>query len=169
MSAPTRAPHYWDYGTSEDGYPPAEGGPWCIDGIVAEAETFQDWMVEGQDLPITVRPIARYEKTGAGKIGFRARGIEGEITLSMDPSGWILALAHVGGREVFRGYIDRPWEEYEIWPAGATPRRDEEGPGRMGKKRSWMALSPEAWPQLRSITNGLNALIVEIAKNKGAR
>lgn len=166
MSAPAKAPYYWDYGDTEDGYAPAWGGPWYIDGIVDEAETFEDWKVDGLDLPVVVWRIARYAETGAGKIGFSVRGVHGEITLTMDPTGWILAVAHMGGKEVFRGYIDRPWEQYDIWPAGATPERNEEGPGKIGKKRAWVALSTTAWPQLQSIAKGLDALFIEIDEEK---
>ncbi len=162
MSAPTRAPFYWDYGNSDEGYPPAQGGPWLIDNFVSTAETFEDWMVEGDDFPVVVWPISRYEKAGVGKIGFGAKGVEGEITLSMDPSGWILAVAHIGGNEVFRSFIDHIWEQCDIWPAGATPSREDEGPGRIGKRQTWVGLSTAAWPQLLSIAKGLESITFEI-------
>lgn len=166
MSAPAKAPYYWDYGTTEEGDPPAKGGPWLIDDMVRDTGVFEDWKVEGDDFPVVVWPIATYADTGAGKIGFGARGVQGEITLTMDPTGWIVAVAYIAGIEVFRGYIDRPWEQCDIWPAGAAPQGDQEGPGRIGKKRSWVALSTEAWPQLQSIANGLDALMFEIDEDK---
>jgi hypothetical protein len=166
VSAPAKAPYYWDFGTSEEGYPPAYGGPWYIDSMVGDAAVFEDWKIEGDGSPVVVWPITKYEETGTGKIGFGAKGVQGEIALTMDPSGWILAVATIAGKEVFRGFIDRPWEQYDIWPVGATPERNEEGPGRIGKKRAWVALSTEAWPQLLSYAGGSEALIVEIDENK---
>lgn len=166
MSAPAKAPYYWDYGTTEEGTPPEQGGPWLIDTLVSSAKTFEDWKVEERDLPVVVWPIATHAETGAGRIGFGLNGVQGEITLTMDPIGWILAVAHIGGAEVFRGYVDRPWEQCDIWPAGATPARDEEGPGRIGKKQHWVGLSTEAWPQLQNIANGLDAIMFEIDESK---
>jgi len=162
MTAPAKTPLYWDYGTSDEGYPPAQGGPWLIDDFVSTAGTFRDWMVEGDDLPIAVWPICRYETAGVGKIGFGLKGVEGEITLSMDSSGWVLAVAHIGGSEVFRGYIDNIWEQCDIWPAGATPSREDDGPGQIGKHRTWVGLSTTAWPQLLNLAKGLEAIIFEV-------
>lgn len=166
MSAPTRSAYYWDYSTTEAGEPPDFGGPWLIDGFVRTARYFQDWMVEGQDFSIRVWDIAEYEKTGAGRIGFAAGGVEGEIVLTMDPTGWVLAVAQIGGAEVFRGYIDRTWEMCDIWPAGATPGRDEEGPGRIGKRQHWVGLATEVWPQLQAIANGLDAVMFQVDEDK---
>lgn len=162
MSAPARPPFYWDFGNSDEGYPPAQGGPWLIDNFLSTAETFEDWMVEGDDFPVRVWAIARYETAGAGKIGFEAKGAEGEITLTMDPSGWIVCVAQIGGTEVFRGYIDRIWEQSDIWPVGAMPGPGDEGPGRIGKRQTWVGLSTTAWPQLQSIANGLKTIMFEI-------
>src|SRR5690606_17872093 len=110
---------------------PATGGPWLIDSFVSTARHFADWMVADDALPIRVWAIAEHAKTGAGRIGFAAGGVEGEIVLSMAPGGWVLAVASIGGAEVFRGYVDRQWEQCDIWPVGATPARDDEGPGRI--------------------------------------
>jgi hypothetical protein len=166
VSAPAKAPYYWDYGTTEEGDTPEFGGPWLINGFVSTAGHFADWMIEGRDFPIRVWAIADYEKTGAGRIGFTAAGLEGEIMLTMDPTGWVLAVAQIGGTEVFRGYIDRRWEQCDIWPAGATPDRDAEGPGRIGKRQHWVALAVDVWPQLGSIANGLDAVMFEVDEDK---
>lgn len=166
MSAPAKAPFYWDFGNSDDGDPPERGGPFLIDALVGAAQTFEDWKVDGDDFPVMVWGIARYEKDGVGKIGFSAKGVQGEITLSMEPSGWILATAHIAGTEVFRGYIDRIWEQCDIWPVGATPERSEEGPGRIGKRQTWVGLSIAAWPQLQSIANGLDAIMFEVDEDR---
>jgi hypothetical protein len=166
MSAPTKAPYYWDHGTTEDGDPPAQGGPWLIDNLVVTARYFNDWMVEGLDLAISVRDIAEYKDGGVGRIGFSARGVEGEIALTLDPSGWVLAVARIGETEVFRGYIDRPWEMIDIWPPGSTPAKDEESPGRIGKKQTWVGLATDVWPALQAIANGQDSLFFEVDEAK---
>ena len=166
MSAPVRSAYYWDYSTTEAGDPPDVGGPWLIDGFVSTANSMADWKIEGQDFPIRVWRIAKYEETGAGRIGFAAGGVEGEIVLTMDPTGWVLAVAQIGGAEVFRGYIDRTWEMCDIWPAGATPGRDHEGPGRIGKRQQWVGLATDLWPQLQSIAKGLDAVMFEVDEDK---
>lgn len=166
MSAPAKAPYYWDHGTTDEGDTPDFGGPWLIDSLVHVARYFNDWKVEGLDLAITVRDIAEYKDGGVGRIGFSARGVEGEIALTMDPSGWVLAVARIGETEVFRGYIDRTWEMCDIWPAGATPSRDDEGPGRIGKRQHWVGLAVEDWPQLQAIANGQDSVFFEVDEDK---
>lgn len=166
MTAPTRSAYYWDHGTTEAGEPPEQGGPWLIDSLVWTARYFPDWMMEGQDLAISVRDLAEYEKTGAGRIGFSARGVAGEIVLTMDPSGWILVVASIGSDEVFRGYLDRPWEQLEIWPVGATPGPQDEAPGRIGKRQTWLGLAVTDWPRLRPLAGGLEAVMFEVDEEK---
>jgi hypothetical protein len=63
--------------------------------------------------------------------------------------------ATCGGREVFRAWVDRPYDEYDLWPdCEAVPaRRDVDAPGHIGKRRNWINLSTSAWPQLARFAN----------------
>lgn len=166
MSAPARKPHYWDHGTSEEGYAPEQGGAWLIDDFVSIAKYFPDWIAEEDGLAIRIEPLARYEDGGVGRIGFSCNGVSGEIALTLDPSGWVLAVATIADPEVFRGYVDRPWEQCEIWPPGREPVGDEEAPGRIGKKQTYVSLSDTEWPQLVGLTKGLGRIIFEVDEAK---
>lgn len=162
MSAPTRKPFYYDFSNSEDGLPPEQGAPWVIDDFVSIARHFTDWLVEDRRLPFQVRPLAAL-KDGAARISFAGDGHYGLIELTPDPSGWVLVVGKVGEREVFRGYLDRPYEHYELWPVDAEPAADEEGPGRIGKIQSWIGLSADAWPALKPLADerGWVTLVVD--------
>jgi hypothetical protein len=66
-----------------------------------------------------------------------------------------------GGASIFRAYLDRPYQEFELWPAGAA--KSDDSPGRMGKRRNWLSLDVEAWPALAPLADGrwLNLTAVE--------
>lgn len=83
--------------------------------------------------------VARHPASG--------RTLEGRITLSPDPSHWVKVEVFLGAFRVLVAYLDRPWEEYELWPSGAVEKTDE-APGRIGKRRNWVNLSVTAWPVL---------------------
>ena len=166
MSAPARKPYYWDHGITEAGYPPQQGGAWLIDDFVSIAKYFPDWMAADEGIAIQVEPLAQYDASGVGRIGFTANGVTGEIALTLDPSGWVLAVATIAGAEVFRGYLHRPWEQCEIWPPGREPVGDEEAPGRIGKKQTFVSLSTDAWPQLLTLSKGLAGIIFEVDEDK---
>jgi len=78
----------------------------------------------------------------------------------------VLAVATIAGAEVFRGYLDRPWEQCEIWPPGREPVGDEEAPGRIGKKQTFVTLSTVDWPQLLTLTKGLPGIMFEVDEEK---
>jgi hypothetical protein len=117
---------------------------YIIEDMVSKAKSFPDWTLDDTGIAVTLSP-------GDGRIGFRANGITGEVALDIE-DGWIRAIATVGGDEVFRGYIERRWEEYEVWPAGATDDKAEE-PGRLGKWLMWASLNSAAWPGIKAVAN----------------
>lgn len=83
--------------------------------------------------------VARHPASG--------RALEGRIALTPDPSHWVKIEVFLGAFRVFVAYLDKPWEEYELWPSGAVEKTDE-APGRVGKRRNWVNLSTIAWPVL---------------------
>ena len=65
--------------------------------------------------------------------------------------------------ELFRGYIELPYEDYEIWPphAGAA---EGEAPGRIGKGTTWISFAASSWPILSLLANsegGVNIVVNE--------
>lgn len=124
---------------------------WIIDSFAREARTFPHWKVveTGTEVELTVIEAV----PGRSVIGWRAGNVEGTVTFTPDPSGWILAVAALDGREVGRGYLDHVYEMYDVWPPGATPAKNEESPGHFGKKMSWVGLSTAAWPLLARLTD----------------
>jgi hypothetical protein len=88
--------------------------------------------------------VARQEATG--------RKVEGLISFSPDPSFWVKVEVFLGAERVFLAYMDRVWEEFDLWPSGARPETGEESPGRIGKRRTWASLSVATWPVLRAVS-----------------
>ncbi len=159
MTAPTRPPLYADAIAGDDNVPPERAIPWLIDCLVSAAKWFPDWIAE--DMRVT----ARLHATGPGRIGFEADGMRGVIELSADESGWLVAVARVGEAELFRGYIERPYEEYEIWPPHADAAEGD-APGRIGKRVTWISFAASAWPALAPLANPEGGVNISIDEGK---
>ena len=71
--------------------------------------------------------------------------MSGVIELAAEETGWLVAVARIGHVEVFRGYVERPYEQYEIWPPHAG-LADGEAPGRIGKRTTWVSFAAASWP-----------------------
>lgn len=150
MNPPGRPPVFCDpvYGRETTAPDTGELVGRLIDSLADDARDWPHWVIEADSgLPVRLTMPA-HEPGRSARIGFAAQGVEGVIEAVPDPSGWLLATAKIGGAEVFRAYVDRPFEEYALWPAGADAGPDEEEPGRVGKKRWWLGLSAAAWPVL---------------------
>lgn len=113
----------------------------------------RDWIIESAgDRPLRLTPIV-CSRDGA-RIGFESPGVSGVITLTPHASGWVKVVAEIDDRPVFTAFAERVWEEYELYPAGRPERVvEEDAPGRIGKRRSWITLSAAAWPQLAPLAN----------------
>lgn len=164
MSAPAGKAWFGDAigGRDEVEDVPAERR-FIIDNLAAQAAYFPDWLVE--DLNIEVRLSVLERVADRSVIGWAAAGHEGTISFTADPSGWILAVAETGGREIGRGYISHIYEWYEIYPPGAVPSNDEESPGHFGKRLNWVGLSTAAWPILKTIV-GDGGFTVSVDESK---
>ncbi len=153
MSAPRSAPFYFDLlGGREAGLDPNESARFLVDNLVSTVETFPDWVLDEPRVPVTLT-VAAHQRGTRAVIAFLADGAEGSLEIVPDVSGWVLLVAVANGREVFRGYMNQPYEEYEIWPDGAVPPPGEEAPGRMSKHQWWISLSSAVWPGLAPLAN----------------
>lgn len=142
MSVPSWTPSYFDAIGGEE-YGSEHGTAWAIDCMLSVAKNFVDWFVDDHFIPFEIRPA------GPNMIAFEGNGITGEIVLDVE-DGWLRATATVGGRQVFVGYIERRYEEYEVWPPGATDKEIYE-PGRLGKHLMWASLNSTYWPDIKPL------------------
>lgn len=154
---PRTPPHYDDFTEPEDGpqNDAMASGAWLLDTLVSAAERSPLWVIDDDsDRTVEVRVIS-HDTRQASVIALVLGTAEIRLELALDPSGYVRATAQLGGAELFRGYADRPYEELDIWPAGAAfpPRRPEDAPGRMGKRITWLVLDSKTWPALAPLAN----------------
>ena len=68
--------------------------------------------------------------------------INGRIALSIDPSLWLRADVYRDAVWFGRGWIERCYEECEIWPDSSDgiigPLIDDDPPGRISKRGAWI-------------------------------
>jgi hypothetical protein len=160
MTTPHRKPYFCDaIGGTEATFP--ETGPemaWLIDSMVSTVTTFPLWRLDNdshEKRPVRLSVIEHRRGTLA-RLGFACGGADGVITLRPDAeTGFVRVTAGIGDAETFLAYMDRPYEEYALYPPGDRTAQDAEGPGRMSKHRWWISLSASAWPVLAPLaTNG---------------
>jgi hypothetical protein len=144
MSPPGWKPSYHEAIYGREAPDPLAEARYIIDDMVSKVNRFPDWTLDDTGIAVTL-------SGEPGRIRFTAGEISGEVALDIE-DGWIRAIATVGGAEVFRGYVERHWEEYEVWPAGATDVKAEE-PGRLGKWLMWASLNSLAWPGIKAVAN----------------
>lgn len=158
MSAPKQKPFFFDMATGEERTVPQTGADMAalIDRIATAAGVAADWAIEdGAHDGLAVR-LSLIEHAGGRRVvvGFSAGTVEGRIVAEPDPSGWVRVTAETAGAERFRAYVDRPYEEHELWPEGADAAAGGDIPGRAGKRLLWVSLSAEAWPVLAPLAAG---------------
>jgi len=73
------------------------------------------------------------------------------LNLSVHPSGWIDARVSVGS-DSRHFFIERIYEEFEIWPPGSPCAATDSG--RMGKRCGWVQLQAQHWPDLTFLAEG---------------
>lgn len=162
MTAPTRKAWFGDaIGGLDEVDDPKREAEYIIHDFASTAAYFPDWLAE--EVGVEVRLTVLERSKGRSVIGWSGGGAEGTITFTLDPSGWILAVGTLGAVEMFRGYIDHAYEQYDVFPPGATPEPQAEAPGTIGKKRHWVSLRRDAWPALASLglEQGINFTIDE--------
>ena len=114
----------------------------------------RSWIV--RDWTILVVAIGQRSCGQSLSVDFKASRKNDEhdatLNLSVHPSGWIGARITVGAlsRHVF---IERIYEEFEIWPPGSPCTAKDSG--RMGKRCTWVQLQADHWPDLAALADGL--------------
>ena len=163
---PKTPPHYDDFTEPEDGpqNDAMASAAWLLDSLVHVAGYEPRWLIDDESGRMVEVKAISHVKQRSGVLSLRCGTLEARLNLAVDASGYVCATAELAGVEVFRGYIDRPYEELDIWPAGAefAPRRTEEAPGRMGKRLSWLVLDSKAWPPIAPIANEVGFLLARI-------
>lgn len=85
-----------------------------------------------------------------------AGALNGRIELSIAPSLWVRADVYFDAVWFGRGWIERCYEECEIWPDGADgivgPRVEDDPPGRISKRGYWLQFDTAQWPGYESVT-----------------
>jgi hypothetical protein len=115
---------------------------------------------DGRDIVATVeretRQGARITLSGA---------INGHIELAIAPSLWLRADVYLDGAYFGRGWIERCWEECEIWPDASDglvgPKVEDDPPGRISKRGSWIQFDTLQWPGYESPTRWIGFELVQ--------
>lgn len=79
------------------------------------------------------------------------------LQVSLASTGWINAAVTTAKGEIIF-FIERTYEEWEIWPTNSTGQGD--APGRISKRFSWAQFEAESWPEF-SPTDGGQFITVE--------
>lgn len=74
-----------------------------------------------------------------------------QLEISLAQSGWIMARLLSRFFECTI-YMERAYEEWDLWPAGSDGRGD--APGRLGKRLNWAQLELKDWPDLAMLGSG---------------
>lgn len=162
MTAPTRDPFYYELlSNGEVSLDPTKAMGWLIDDVASTVATFPEWIVEDTGHTVDLK-IAEHVRGERLVIFWRTAPVDGTITLRTDPSGWVRVTGTIDGREVLAAWLDRPWEQFELWPEDSTPARDEEAPGQIGKKLHWIGLNAELWPALLPIAGAHGGVMLAV-------
>jgi hypothetical protein len=146
---PVRVPHYvWD----DDGPATLSSAQGLLSLLCVFARISPLWRDRaGQDIAVSVERetdhAARITLSGA---------INGRIEVSIDPSLWVRAEFYRDDTWFGRGWIERCYEECEIWPDGSDgivgPRVEDDPPGRISKRGYWIQFDVPQWPGYVSAT-----------------
>jgi len=155
MSAPARPPSFFNALSGADTpYPDVlrEAG-FLLDDLAGDVKMWPYWLLDDDSQRRIMLTLVEHVAEQRAVIGFAVDGIAGTITATPDPSGYLRIVVEVDGAVFLTTYVERIWEEYELWPPGAVAAFDVESPGRMGKHRSWVSIAAAGWPALAAIAN----------------
>ncbi|MDK8874226.1 hypothetical protein [Paracoccus sp. SSJ] len=151
--------------------PPGIAAAAALDDFADALGNAPRWLLETGGGGATTLRICAHRQGERLEILAELAGGPVQIVLEPHASGWLSIAAVCSGQEVFRAWLDRPYEEYEFWPEGAAipAGRTIDPPGRIGKRRNWINLSAAAWPQLARFANaaGIVAAIEAEAQTMG--
>lgn len=148
-------PPSWFDGMTGGETPPGIAAAAALDGFADGLGNAPHWLLEtGGGGAITLH-VSSHRHGKRLEILAELAGEPAQIVLEPHVSGWLSIAAVCGGQEVFRAWLDRPYEEFEFWPEGAAipAGRAIDPPGRIGKRRNWINISTAAWPQLARFAN----------------
>lgn len=140
---PTRAPHFiWDdYGPAT--LSSAQGLLSLLCDFARFSRTWRDR--EGREISVTVE-----RETQQDALITLSGAINGRIEFSIAPSLWLRADFYRDGAWFGRGWIERCFEECEIWTDGSDgkvgQRVEDDPPGRISKRGHWMQFDTSQWP-----------------------
>jgi hypothetical protein len=149
---PVTPPYFCDLALSRpDGEDPAEASRFIVDNIANVPELSPLWRLE--DGPAFTLRLLDHERSCRTVLAIAEIGLS--IVLETHVSGYVRVTARRNGEDLLRAWLDRPYEEYDLWPSGAIfpERRTYDAPGRIGKRLSWIVLDTRVWPALSPLAN----------------
>jgi hypothetical protein len=155
MASPARPPSFFNALTGDDTpHPDSLREPaLLIDDLAGDAKLWPNWLLDDDSQRMITLNVTEHVPEQKVVIAFTVGGLHGAVTAVPDPSGYLRLVVDANGAELLTAYVERIWEEYEIWPPGATAAPGEEAPGHMGKHRSWVSVSAKGWPSLAAVAN----------------
>ena len=140
---PIRAPHYfWD----EDG-PATPASARFLLGLLCDFARLSPIWQDRAGREIAVSVEGETEQDACIKLH---GALTGHIELSVTPSLWVRADVFLAGAWFGRGWIERCYEECEIWPDGSDgvigPLVADDPPGRISKRGYWLQFDTSQWP-----------------------
>jgi hypothetical protein len=155
MTAPSRPPSFFNSLTGRDvDFPASLREPgFLIDDLAGDVRNWPNWLVDDDSQRRISLSLIEHVTEQRVVIGFVVDGAQGTVTATPDPSGYLRVLVAFEGADYLTLFVERIWEEYELWPPGAAAAIGDEAPGHMGKHRSWVSISASGWPVLAEIAN----------------
>lgn len=162
MSAPVRPPIFFDLLSGTDRPPSevSEEAGYLLDDLVWDVRRWPSWLIDDDGGRRVALSVIAHEARRRAVISFSAGAGRGRIVATPDATGYLrfeVAMEDAGA-VVLVAYVERVWEEYDLWPPGAVAAFGEEPPGRMGKHRNWVSMAVDAWPVLAEVTGGIGRL-----------
>lgn len=156
MSAPKRPPSFFNALTGADApYPAALREPgYLIDDLAGDVRRWPYWLLDDDSQRRITLRLAEHVAERRAVIDFAVEGVAGSIIATPDASGYLRIVVEVDGATFLTAYVERIWEELQLWPPGAGAASGVESPGRMGKRRTWVSMSAAGWSELAVIANG---------------
>ena len=139
---PIRAPHFfWD----EDGPATLASAQFLLGLLCGFARRSTIWLDRaGGEITVFV------ERETDHAVFALSGALEGRIELSVAPSLWVRADVWLDGAWFGRGWIERCYEECEIWPDASDgivgPLVADDPPGRISKWGYWLQFDTSQWP-----------------------
>lgn len=159
---PVTPPYFGDLMLGRpEGEDPAEASRYAVDSIADVPHLSPLWRLE--DGPSFTLRLTTYERYRRAELELRE--IEVSIVFETDASGYVRVTGRRHGENLFRAWLDRPYEEYDLWPSGAEfpERRTYDAPGRIGKRLTWIVLDTRVWPALAPLANDAGFIQARVA------